>query len=158
MDQIAKETGGMAFYDVNGVNDALARAMDHGSHFYTLTYTSTNSEPDGRYRKIEVKVLNGGYKLAYRPGYYAVSRKTGGTGDDSLRPFMHPGMPDSTQIHFALHVQPETRSQGDKSGTHAGDNDKLKGPLTRYTAEFGIGTGPAAGRGFRRHAPWQDPR
>lgn len=138
MDQIAKETGGIAFYDANGVSDALARAMDHGSHFYTLTYTPTNSEPDGRYRKIELKVLNGGYKLAYRPGYYAVSRKTRGPGDDSIRPFMHPGMPDSTQIHFALHVQPETRVQEDKSATHAGDNGKLKGPLTRYTAEFGI--------------------
>jgi hypothetical protein len=122
--------------------------MDHGSHFYTLTYTPTNSEPDGRYRRIEVKLANNDYKLAYRPGYYAVSRKVGGSNDDSLRNFMHPGMPDSTQIHFALQVQPESSLSGKppapqlsdqaESSTNAGGQSRLKGPHTRYTVEFGI--------------------
>src|SRR5271155_1233740 len=118
----------------------LARVMDHGSHFYTLTYTPANSQPDGRYRKIEVKLASDRYKLAYRPGYYAASGKAvpAGSGDQSLHPFMHAGMPDSTQIHFALQVEPQSRGDGDKSRVHAGDNDKLKGPLTRYTVEFGI--------------------
>jgi VWFA-related protein len=148
MDQIAKETGGIAFYNANGINDALARAMDHGSHFYTLTYTPTNSEPDGRYRRIEVKLANNDYKLAYRPGYYSVSRKVGGSNDDSLRNFMHPGMPDSTQIHFALQVQPEPSLSGKppapqvsdqaEGSTNAGGQSRLKGPHTRYTVEFGI--------------------
>ena len=65
--------------------------------------------------------------------------------------FMRPGMPNSTQIRFTLKIQPETLlpvasgaaetgNEVDKNRTPAGDNRKLKGPLTRYTVEFGIPT------------------
>jgi len=140
MDQIARETGGIAFYNTNGLNDALGQVMDHGSHFYTLTYAPPNSRPDGQYRKIEIKLSSGGYKLAYRPGYYAVTGKTAvaASGDHPLQPSMRPGMPDSTQIHIALQVQAQSPDQVDKIRTHAGDNAKLKGRLTRYTVEFGV--------------------
>ncbi len=66
MDEIAKDTGGEAFYNTNGLNDALARVLDHGSSFYTLSYTPTNSAADGRNRRLKVKVAGGDYKLAYR--------------------------------------------------------------------------------------------
>jgi hypothetical protein len=56
MDEIAKDTGGAAFYNTNGLTDALARVADHGSYFYTLTYTSTNLATDGRFRKIKVEL------------------------------------------------------------------------------------------------------
>jgi VWFA-related protein len=151
MDQIARETGGIAFYDANGLDEVLARVTDQGSYFYTLTYTPTGSEPDGRYRKIEVKLSTNSYKLNYRPGYYAAGGKAvpAGAGDHPLLSFMRPGMSDSTQIRFTLKVQseatlpvasgaPETRNEVDRNRTPAGDNHKLKGPLTRYTVEFGI--------------------
>src|SRR6202044_1734328 len=54
MDLIAKDTGGAAFYGTNRLTDALDGVTDHGSHFYTLTYTSTNPATDGRFRKIQV--------------------------------------------------------------------------------------------------------
>jgi VWFA-related protein len=151
MDEIARETGGMAFYDANGLNETLANVMDQGSHFYTLIYTPTNSEPDGRYRKIEVKVSSKSYKLGYRPGYYAAAGKAvpANANDHPLLTFMRPGMPDSTQIRFTLKVQPaplltaassvpNSGIEVDKNHTRAGDNHKLKGPLTRYAVEFGI--------------------
>ena len=151
MDQIASETGGIAFYDANGLDETLARVTDQGAHFYTLTYTPTNSEQDGKYRKIEVKLTTKTYQLAYRRGYYAAGGKVipARAGEHPLLAFMRPGMPDSTQIRFTLKIQPETSlpvasgapetgNEVDKSRTPAGDNRKLKGPLTRYTVEFGI--------------------
>jgi hypothetical protein len=56
MEEIAKDTGGAAFYGTNSLTDALARVADHGSYFYTLTYTSTNPATDGRFGKIQVKL------------------------------------------------------------------------------------------------------
>ena len=114
MDVIAHDTGGEAFYNNNGLEGAVARVMDHGARFYTVTYTPTNPTNDGLYRKIVVKVTppnsDGGYKLDYRRGYFAADAKTVEAaeikpGDDPLHPFMGPGMPASTQILFALRVK-----------------------------------------------------
>jgi len=114
MDVIAHDTGGEAFYNNNGLQDAVGRVLDHGARFYTVTYTPTNAASDGRYRKIAVKVSapdsGGGYKLDYRRGYFAADAKTMNAaeskpGDDPLHPFMGPGMPPSTQILFALRVK-----------------------------------------------------
>ncbi len=37
MEQVAKDTGGQAFYDTNGLNNALTHVIKNGSRFYTLT-------------------------------------------------------------------------------------------------------------------------
>jgi hypothetical protein len=150
MDLIARDTGGIAFYDINEFSGVLSRVIDHGSHFYTLSYVPTNTATDGKYRNTEVKVSTEGYKLAYRRGYYAVGGKSaqGGTAGHPPHGFMRPGMPDATQIHFALQVEPEASLSGKspapqvstqvESSTYAGGNNRLKGPRTRYTVEFGI--------------------
>ncbi len=114
MDVVASATGGEAFYNNNGLDNAVQRVIDRGSHFYTLTYTPTNPANDGLYRKIVVKAAapnsSDGLKLAYRRGYFAADAKTVDAastkpGDDPLHPFMGPGMPVSTQILFALRVK-----------------------------------------------------
>jgi VWFA-related protein len=144
MDQIAKYTGGQAFYGTNDLNDALARATDHGSHFYALTYSSTNASRDGRFRRIQVKLATSGYQLAYRQGYYADDAKSAPASPaqpapknaaDPLSPLMRPGLPDSTQIPLTLHV---TRGdvQTAASPGQGGDNPNLKGPATRYLVDF----------------------
>ncbi len=158
MDEIAKDTGGVAIYNTNGLNEALARVEDHGSYFYTLAYTPTNSANDGRFRKIQVKLSSAnssdGYKLAYRRGYYAASAKVikamaSKPASDPLHPSMGPGIPDSTQIPLALRVQygaaqsasNTTAPPASNKATavvRAGDNDKLNGPVTRYTVDFVI--------------------
>jgi len=150
MDEIARDTGGEAIYNTNGLNEALAKVDEHGSHFYTIAYTPTNAAADGRYRKIEVKLapsVAAGYKLAYRRGYYAASAKViqaraSRPPADPLHPSMGPGIPASTQIPFALRVQRAANPAG--SGPSAGGNAKLKGPTTRYTVDFVI-----AARGLR---------
>ncbi len=112
MDLIAKDTGGAAFYGTNSLTDALDSVNNHGSHIYTLTYTSTNPATDGRFRKIQVALAQPGYQLAYRRGYYADDAKTvqvaaqapPKTAVEPLSRFLRPGVPDSTQIPLTLRV------------------------------------------------------
>jgi hypothetical protein len=49
----------------------LSRAISDGSRYYTLSYTPTNPKADGSFRRIQVKLRNGSYTVAYRRGYYA---------------------------------------------------------------------------------------
>jgi VWFA-related protein len=142
MDELAKDTGGEAFYNTNALDDALSRAMHNGARYYTLDYSPTNKDMDGRYRRIEVKVTHGKYKLAYRRGYNAddekmeraAARKPPG---DPLQPLMAPGMPDFAQIVYLMSVLP-SNPQPDSKAARAGDNPKIDGPFTRYGVDFAI--------------------
>jgi VWFA-related protein len=162
MDLIATGTGGAAFYGTNSLTDALDHVTSHGSNFYTLTYTSTNSATDGKFRKIQVQLTHSGYQLAYRRGYYADDAKSvqAAAAQPAVEPlsrFLGPGMPASTQIPLTLRVMrgaaPAKAGPSSTSG-HAplgnpgqgGDNPNLKGALTRYMVDFMI---PAAGLRWR---------
>jgi len=142
MEEIAKDTGGRAFY-TNGLSEAVAEVASDGSAYYTLSYTPAISADDGRFRKIKVKLASAGYKLAYRRGYFADDAKakksaSAEPSSDPLRPFMGPGMPDSTEIPLALRVKAKpVPAEGQYA--RAGDNDKIERfgrPLTRYALDI----------------------
>jgi VWFA-related protein len=158
MDEMAKDTGGVALYGTNDLADALNRVVAHGSYFYTLTYTSTNPATDGQFRKIQVQLANlRGYRLAYRRGYYAdkantvqatAAKPVADPAPDPLSSFMRSGLPGSTQIPFTLRVERGTalpragpaltsRNQVGNPG-QGGDNANLKGTLTRYKVDLMI--------------------
>ena len=150
MDEMAKDTGGVALYGTNDLADALDRVVAHGSYFYTLTYTSTNPATDGQFRKIQVELANlRGYRLAYRRGYYAdkantvqaTAAKSPAPGADPLSPFLRPGLPESTQIPVVLHVlrgSATTGNQARGNSGQGGDNPNLKGVVTRYKVDLMI--------------------
>jgi hypothetical protein len=144
MDLIAKDTGGVALYGTNSLSDALDHVIDHGSYFYTLTYTSTNLAIDGKFRKIQVQLAQSGYQLAYRRGYYADDAKsvqaaaqpTPKPQVEPLSRFLRPGVPDSTQVALTLRVmRGGPRVAVPEQG---GDNPNLKGPVTRYMVDLMI--------------------
>lgn len=142
MDELATDTGGKAFYNTNGLNDALNHVLNHGTHYYTLSYSPPNKNMDGRLRHIEVKVSGRDYHLAYRRGYYAkddafVQATKSKPVGDPLRPLMDHGTPDSTAIVYTMRVLPAS-PQPDPSAKRAGDNENLKGPATRYSATFTV--------------------
>lgn len=109
METLARDTGGKPFYNTNGLSEAMAQAVNYGSHFYTLAYTPLNRNKDGKYRHIEINVGNG-YQLAYRRGYYAEDAKfTPTAADPKIDPFaplMAFGMPDFSQILYKVRVAP----------------------------------------------------
>jgi VWFA-related protein len=69
--QMAERTGGHAFINTNGLAGAVARSIEAGSNYYTLTYTPPDTANDGKFRRIQLKLRRDGYTLAYRRGYYA---------------------------------------------------------------------------------------
>jgi VWFA-related protein len=139
MEQLASDTGGKAFYNTNDLNGAMQHAIDNGSHYYTLVYSPTNKKLDGKYRRIDVKLTDGHYKLAYRRGYNADdSVGTAPSADsDPLRPLLMRGLPSTTQLLYGVRVAPVS-PQPAPNATRAGKNPKLTGPVTRYSIDFMI--------------------
>ena len=142
MDELARETGGQAFYNTNGLNDALTRVVDNGTRYYSLAYTPSNSKMDGKYRRIQVKFLPGKDTLAYRRGYYAYDVETAlaaGQKPDSdpLLMLMGRNLPDYTQILYKIRILPSD-PQPPPDAPRIGSNPDLKGPITRYGVDFAI--------------------
>jgi VWFA-related protein len=71
MERLASNTGGRAIMNENDLTKATVQAIEIGSNYYTLSYSPTNANWNGDFRKIEVKLARQGYSLAYRNGYYA---------------------------------------------------------------------------------------
>ena len=145
MEDLAKDTGGQAFYNTNGLNVALTRVVNNGTHYYSLAYAPTNTTMDGKFRRIQVKLVNGKATLAYRRGYYAddlaTALSTGQKPDsDPFMALMGCNQPNYTQILLKLLVQP-ANPQPKANAPHAGSNPDLKGPFTRYSVDFAIAVG-----------------
>jgi VWFA-related protein len=142
MDELAKDTGGKAFYNGNGLSEAVARAINNGAQYYSLTYTPSNALMDGKYRHIQVKLLKGGKEtLAYRRGYFADDLETVLTAgqkpaSDPLLTLMGRNLPDYSQILYKVLAEP-SKSQPPADAPRIGSAE-LKGPFVRYSVDFAI--------------------
>jgi VWFA-related protein len=139
MEQLATDTGGKASFNTNDLNAAMQHAVTDGAHYYSVAYSPTNKKMDGNFRRIEVKVNSGKYKLAYRRGYNADDTLVQAEKPQAhpLQPLMLRGMPNSTQLLYGVRVVPAD-PQPAANAPRAGKNTKLTGPTTRYTVDFMI--------------------
>jgi hypothetical protein len=69
---LAGDTGGKAFLDNNDLSRGIEQAQQAISDYYIVGYYTTNTDPNGKFRRIKIS-LNGNQeaKLDYRQGYYA---------------------------------------------------------------------------------------
>jgi VWFA-related protein len=159
MERMADATGGRAFVNTNGLTDAVARAIDEGSNFYTLTYTPTNSNRNGEFRKIKIQLAREGLTLAYRKGYFAddpdktkgpakptdaaVTAAAGPTSWESLRVAMNRGAPVPTEILIKVGVVPMNPVTKPEDKVAAGNTPAAKthGPYRRYSVNYAINPG-----------------
>jgi VWFA-related protein len=139
MSALASETGGEVIAGTNDMSKALARAMQNGSHYYTLSYSPTNKNFDGKFRRIDVKLVESNYRLAYRRGYYAFDSAVAKAPReaDPLKLLMQRGLPSSAQIAYDVRVKP-VNPQPLQNAVRAGANAKVPGPVTRYSVDFRI--------------------
>ena len=168
MSELAEQTGGRAFMNTNGLSQAVASAVSGGTNFYTLTYSPSDPAQDGKFRKIQIKLQQQGYNLAYRRGYYAIDpnatvsakAKTPalppGTPPakgapapppppDPMRIAMTRGGPDPTQIIFKARILPASTTPEDKLAPDsvANPNSKLShGPYRRYQIDIAADSRP----------------
>jgi VWFA-related protein len=69
---LASDTGGRAFLDSNDFGEAFAQVENDISFYYVIGYASTNTNRDGRYRRITVRVKDHpNVRIEARNGYYA---------------------------------------------------------------------------------------
>ena len=146
MYRMASDTGGHAFVNTNGLATAVAQAIALGSNYYTLTYSPSNRTADGRYRKIQVKVAQQNYNLAYRHGYYAgnpnIPYRTGNIAAapnhyDPMRTAMLYGAPAATQIMFKVAVARDPEEQGALAPENISPT-KAKGPFHLFTVQYAV--------------------
>jgi VWFA-related protein len=109
MTQLASQTGGQAFFNTNGIAQAIQTAAEQGSNYYALSYTPLNKKYDGSFRKVKVVIAGGKYHLAYRSGYYAIDpftpvKPTKDLTSSLARAAMQAGSPQSRQILFGARV------------------------------------------------------
>jgi VWFA-related protein len=153
MNQMARDTGGEAFLNTNGLKGAIEKAIAAGSDYYTIAYTPTNHDWNGNYRKIEVKVDRPKIALSYRRGYYAdnpsapLKQKEEEGGKNAPPPYsavdnaMLWGAPNPTEIIFTANVQLSFADPEDSVAPRNHVAPKIAGPFRRYTVKFTIDPG-----------------
>ena len=121
--QFATATGGKAFFNTNGIRDAIATAAEQGANYYTLSYKPANKVFDGKFRKIKVQLAEKGYTLHYRQGYYAddlhASERDAELARRTRAVAMQRGTPLSRQVLFSVRVSPvgsKTKMDPEKIG------------------------------------------
>jgi VWFA-related protein len=69
---LAGDTGGKAFLDNNDLSGGIVQAQQAISDYYMVGYYTSNTEPNGKFRRIRISLANNQEaKLDYRQGYYA---------------------------------------------------------------------------------------
>jgi VWFA-related protein len=143
MDLIAQQTGGRAVYDSNGLQQAMADALNDGSNFYTLAYVPTNTNYNGAQRNIQLRLAHGKADLFYRRSYYADAATptengaANGSAQGSRGVFlasMERGVPASSEIVFD--VRAAAADQGAPSGLVAGTISAMKNRAARYVIDY----------------------
>jgi len=149
MQTFAEDTGGEAFINTNDLTTAVAKAIEQGSNYYTLTYSPTDTQWDSRFRTIKVKVSDSSAKnLSYRNGYFAVDPDdrnklvAGGaalaTGNPTtMATAMMHGGPDLTEILFKTRIRPAGSSTDETAlaGNQVNPHLDVKGPFQKYLVE-----------------------
>jgi VWFA-related protein len=152
MEAVAEATGGVAYYNTNGLKEAVGKAVENGANFYTIAYIPPSSKYEGAFHQIKVKVREPELRLSYRRGYYSddIDHNAAMPGvplattepepyGSNMIASMGRGVPTSTQLLFTLRVEPFTGVKN-ASGKILGELDpKLKDkPLTRYDVQYSL--------------------
>ncbi|MGA8937986.1 MAG: VWA domain-containing protein [Acidobacteriaceae bacterium] len=149
MDQLATDTGGKAFYNINDLVSAFTQTVKSGSDYYTLTYSPSNHGDRAGYRSIHVQLMgeagSRGLRIAYRRGYYQedshhdalVAEKTAATAPVDLyaAALMQHGAPAPSEILFKIRVQASAPGTEDSSNAHR-TRLNLSGSSQRYRIDF----------------------
>jgi VWFA-related protein len=72
MQELADLTGGRAFYNTNGLTEAIQEALDDSRVSYTLGFYPTHGNWVGRFHKVKIMTSRPGVRLRYRLGYLAL--------------------------------------------------------------------------------------
>ena len=82
---LASDTGGKALLDNNDLSMGIVQAQKAYSSYYIIGYYTTNTNLDGKFRRIQIAVKDITAKLDYRQGYFAGKQFSKFTASDKER-------------------------------------------------------------------------
>ncbi len=76
LEHFAADSGGEAYFPetVDSLGDNYARIVENLRRRYTISYTSTNSTRDGKWRDVQISVPDQHVRIVQRGGYFAPDR------------------------------------------------------------------------------------
>lgn len=152
MDEIAEDSGGHAFYNTNGLEQAVAASVEDGMNYYTLSYSPSNKNFDGGLRKIRVALGQKGYHLSYRRSYFAddasvLAGKKAKPASERVEAAMLRGAPPAQELIFEVHISTEgaparaTQEQIDQLSHFSGYASQQKWDtvqIQRYSIDYAV--------------------
>ncbi len=153
MEAVADATGGVAYFNTNGLKEAVGKAIANGANYYSMSYVPTSMQFDGVFHRITVKVNVPGVHLAYREGYFAddvarneikpgitLATKAPEPYGSNMSASMGRGVPTSSQLLFTVRVEPQGPQMNPPGTKTIGTLDpKLQNkPLRRYVVQYSL--------------------
>ena len=71
MNKLAGLTGGQTFFNTNGIEDSIRKAVQDAEVTYTLGFYPSQEMQDGKYHKLAVKLPKRSVSVHHRDGYFA---------------------------------------------------------------------------------------
>ncbi|HMD31982.1 MAG TPA: VWA domain-containing protein, partial [Candidatus Acidoferrales bacterium] len=160
---LADRTGGRSFYNTNDITAAIRSAFDDTKVTYILGYYPGNSQWDGKFRQIKVKVNRAGIHVRARRGYFA-REVAGHSGTDLAGALLSSAVSplEAAAIGLTAEVSPGETAEARTLKLHltidardllfAQNGDRWKGDLEIVMAEEDS-TGRVKFRSEQRYAP-----
>lgn len=113
---IADQTGGRAIVDTDSTEAEITHVFEEASSYYLVGYESSNGAPDGKFRRVEVKVNRPGVSVHTQSGYWSQDknstlaterRETASSNSLNLS-----GMMDPQRLVLRAGVHPIARATG----------------------------------------------
>ena len=83
---LASDTGGKALFDFNDLTKGILEAERAVASYYIIGYYTTNTNPDGKFRRIKISLIGGtAANLDYRQGYFTSKQFSKFTAADKER-------------------------------------------------------------------------
>lgn len=151
MKALAENTGGLAFFNRNDIDSAVAAAASDGASYYTLGYYPKHGKWDGSLRRLKVQLARKGLRLRYRQSYYATPGAGFGAvavaagsqqGDEWLGALFDP-LP-ATGLTFRAYVRPPESGSSVPVQFWLGPDSALLGEVGGGERELDLGLAVAA--------------
>ncbi len=99
MQELAEETGGRAYVNVNDLTGAIRAAINDGEVTYTLGFYVDANSLDGKFHELKVRVKHSSLEVRTQRGYFALKESAGSPVSPLASPL------ESSAIHVTAKVE-----------------------------------------------------
>lgn len=111
MNLLAGLTGGDVYFNTNGIDDSIQKAVEDGDVTYSLPFYPSEASQDGKVHKLGVKVARPGVSLRYRENYLATKPQSEVENRTTLEQLVKDSL-DATQIGLLAQAAPDPKRPG----------------------------------------------